>query len=62
MMPKIFEGKKTVSTSIKIPEDLVEKIRIVKGFYKGSVSVYVVSLIEKDLAENGDKYREKLNF
>ena len=61
-MPKIFEGKKTVSTSIKIPEDLLEKVRIIKGFYKGSISVYVVALIEKDLAENGEKYKEKFNF
>lgn len=62
MMPKLFGGRKTVSTSIKIPEDLLDKLRVVQCFYKGSISLYIVSLIEKDFAENGEEYRKKLNF
>lgn len=61
-MPKLFDERKTVGTCIRVPEDLLEKLRIIKSFYKGSISLYIVTLIEKDLKENGEKYKARINF
>ena len=59
-MARIFYVE-TKQSCIQIPKDMMEKVNLVKALYRNSVSMYVVSLIEADLEQNAEKYRELLN-
>ncbi len=47
--------------NIRIPTDMLKKVRLIKTLYQDSVSVYIVSLIEADLKQNAEKYQEIIN-
>ncbi len=47
--------------NIRIPTDMLKKVKLIRTLYQDSVSVYIVSLIEADLKQNAEKYQEIIN-
>lgn len=59
------KGKKkeyTKTVNIAIPLDTLERMQIAKARYNNNLTEYINKLIEKDLAENFDKYQEIYNM
>lgn len=50
------KGKETTGISLRVPDELLEYAKIMaKAEYKGNLTNYIVSLIEKDVAKHKDK-------
>lgn len=53
------KGKPSTKISLNVPDEYLEIVNIVAGIhYKGNVSSYIVSLIEKDIKANETTYRK----
>lgn len=52
----------TKTVNIAIPLDTLERMQIAKARYNNNLTEYINKLIEKDLAENFDKYQEIYNM
>lgn len=50
------ENCKTIN--IAIPESLLEKIAVAKVMHGGNLTLYINRLIERDIQENYEKYKE----
>ena len=50
-----------IPINIRIPTDMLKKVKLIRTLYQDSVSVYIVSLIEADLKKNAEKYQEIIN-
>ena len=57
------KGKPSTKISLNVPDEYLELVNIAAGInYKGNTSSYIVSLIEKDLKENGKAYEAILKL
>lgn len=57
------KGKPSTKISLNVPDEYLEIVSIVAGInYKGNISSYIVSLIEKDLKANETIYKQIKNI
>ncbi len=48
--------EETKIINVAVPESVITKLEIAKVCYKDNITMYINTLIEKDLAENYEKY------
>lgn len=57
------KGKPSTKCSFNVPNEYLDMVSIAAAIgHKGNMSSYIVSLIEKDIKENGNIYQQVLNL
>ncbi len=57
------KGRPATRFSINVPDEYIELLNVASGInFNGNTSAYIVSLIDKDIAENGDIYQQILKI
>lgn len=57
------KGKPSAKLSINVPKEYIDMINVASGVnFKGNTSSYIVSLIEKDIRENGELYQKIISM